>query len=93
MEELAYRIYNFLEIYACLNPNWDAKYDEVCEKYTSPDAAQLRECADLFLKGIKPKQAHSDWESGGYKPYTSKEGKKEHNEILKQIYKFINNEK
>ena len=31
-----------------------------------------------------------EWSSGGYKPYSSKEGREEHDYLVKEIYKIIN---
>lgn len=88
MKELAKRIYEFLEKYARISPNWDGEIDE--EKYSSPDASQMRYCADMLSKEIKPLQCWSEWGSGGYQPYSSKLGAKEHDELVEEIYEIIN---
>lgn len=90
MKELAERIYKFLDTYAGIKPDWDSKYDEEEDKFTSPDASQMKYCADMISKGLKPQQFLSEWGSGGYKPYLSKEGKEEHNYLVKEIHKIIN---
>ena len=88
MKELSERIYKFIEKYGAISPNWDGEDED--EKYTSPDASQMKYCADMLSKGLKPNQCWSEWGSGGYNPYTSKEGKEEHNYLVKEIYKIIN---
>lgn len=90
MKELAQRIYKFLDTYAGVRPDWDSKRDDEDDKFTSPDASQMKYCADMLSKGLKPVQCFSEWGSGGYKPYTSKEGKEEHDYLVKEIYKIIN---
>lgn len=90
MKQLAKRIYSFLEKYAGIRPDFDPQYEEDYEKYTSPDASMLRYCADMLNQEKIPQQRpFSQWSSGGYKPYTSKEGKEEHDYLVKEIYKII----
>lgn len=88
--ELSKRIYVFIEKYADVRPDWDAKIDDEDEIFTSPDASQMKYCADMISKGLKPEQCWSEWGGGGYKPYSSKEGRQEHDELVKEIYKIIN---
>lgn len=90
MKNLSSRIYNFLNKYAAISPNWDAEYDADEEKYTCPDASEMRSCADLLSQDITPHKCHSDWGCGGYKPYSSKEGREEHDLLIVEIYKIIN---
>ncbi len=90
MKELAVRIYKFIDQYAGISPNWDGETED--EKFTSPDASQMKYCADMLIQELKPNQCFSEWGSGGYNPYQSKEGKMEHDELVRQIYKIINNE-
>ena len=87
MISLSKRIYAFLDKYACVSPNWDGVSED--EKYTSPDVYELLNCAVLLDKGLKPTSCWSEWNSGGYKPYLSKEGKEEHNSIVKEIQQII----
>ena len=89
MKELAKRIYKFLDKYAGLRPDWNFEFDDEEDKYTSPDASQMEYCADMLNTGQKPLQCFSEWGSGGYQPYTSKEGKVEHDYLVKEIYKII----
>jgi len=89
MKELANRIYKFLEQYAGVRPDWDAQYDDEDEKFTSPDASYMKRCADMLHKEIKPIRCWSEWSSGGYKPYNSKEGREEHDYLVLEIYKII----
>lgn len=88
--ELSKRIYNFLNRYAEVRPDWNKEEDDEDEKYTSPDASQMRYCADCLAVGRKPLQCFSEWGSGGYKPYSSREGRKEHDDLVSEIYKIIN---
>jgi hypothetical protein len=90
MNELSKRIYDFLDKYAGLNPNYNDDYDDIDEKYTSPDASMLKACADMLNKGLIPKRCWSEWSSGGYKPYTSKLGNEEHDSLIKEINEIIN---
>lgn len=42
--------------------------------------------------GEKPVYSpNSSWESGGYTPYNSKEGRREHDFLINQIRKIIKN--
>lgn len=88
--ELAARIIDFLEKYAKIRPDWDAVYDEEEDKFTSPDASMLKYCADMLYMDKKPLSCFSEWSSGGYGPYSSVEGREEHDTIVKEIYTIIN---
>lgn len=88
--ELAERIYKFLDKYAGVKPDYNPLYDSVDDKYTSPDAYQLKQCADELINGLKPNRCFSEWGSGGFRPYTSKEGSEEHDLLVEEIYKIIN---
>jgi len=85
--KLSTRIIEFLDKYASISPNWD-KNDEDSPKYTGPDPSLLLAAAELIEQGIKPDWVWSEWGSGCYKPYSSKEGQKEHNEILEAIKNY-----
>jgi hypothetical protein len=82
-EKLIKRIEDFLAKYARKNNEGE---------YTSPDAYQL-ECSMKELKstGNITTFPWSEWGSGGYHPYTSKKGFKEHETILKEIKMVMNN--
>ena len=54
-----------------------------------PDASMLRACADVLAQGKKPSHFFSQWSSGGYKPYSSKEGREEHDEIVSKLYEMM----
>lgn len=86
MKELSERIYKFIAEYAVISPNWDGTTDS---KFTSPDAYQLFYSAELLAMDVKPLQCWSEWGSGGYKPYSSKEGRAEHDYLVTEIYKII----
>lgn len=87
--ELAKRIHDFIKKYAGIRPNW-CETEDFDEKYTSPDAYELLRCADMLNHEQKPNKCFSEWGSGGYTPYTSKEGREEHDYLVKEIYKIIN---
>jgi hypothetical protein len=77
MVKLAKRIRKFLSEYA-------GKTQE--GEWTSPDAYQLEGCADILETGRLPDRVPwSEWGSGGYRPYISKAGRKEHELILNKI--------
>jgi len=85
MKELAERIYKFIEQYAIVSPD----YDGTNKKYTNYDVLSMLACADSLMEGKKPKECFSSWScSGAYQPRFSKEGKKEHNEIVNEIIKI-----
>ncbi len=88
--DLARRIYAFLDTYAKTRPDFDEVYDDEDDKFTSPDASELKYCADTLSIGTKPSRCFSEWSSGGYGPYRSVEGREEHDELVKEIYKIIN---
>jgi hypothetical protein len=75
--KLAERIKKFLDTYAKKDPEGD---------WNSPDAYQLVLCIQS-LKNLSYAILFpwSDWGSGGYQPYTSIDGKKEHDAILNEI--------
>jgi hypothetical protein len=86
-KELSIRIYKFLDLYA--------KKDQDGE-WSSPDAYELEKCAILLKDGEKIKCfPWSEWGSGGYHPYTSLEGRMEHDFLMGEIQKILwnNNEK
>lgn len=89
MKALAERIYKFLDEYAGIRPDWDSDYDDDDDKFTSPDASMMKYSADMLNKGERPESCWSSWDSGGYVPYTSEDGRKEHDSLKKEIYKYI----
>lgn len=91
--KLAERIYKFIDKYAAIKPDWNKEYDDEDDKFTSPDAAMLKCFADCLIKGIIMDRCWSEWGNGGYKPYSSKEGRKEHDEIMEEVYKMIKSKK
>jgi hypothetical protein len=78
---IANNIRKFLVKYAAKAPGGD--------KYTCPDAYQLESAADLLEKGLKPTRCWSDWGSGGYKPYSSKEGRALHDSIMEDLTQYM----
>ncbi len=88
MKELALRIRKFLKAYASISPNYLEGSDS--EYYTGPDPYQLEYAAEMLEKGEIPTRCWSEWGSGCYKPYSSKEGHIEHNSITTDVYVLIN---
>lgn len=88
MKELAERIWCFVETYASISPNWDDENGE--DKFTGPDVYQLIQTANMLHREQKPLRCWSEWGSGCYTPYSSKEGRKEHDEIMIEVNKIIN---
>jgi hypothetical protein len=79
-KQLSKRIRVFLKTYT----------KKVNDEYTSPDAYQLETCADMLDNNIDIQRLPwSEWGSGGYLPYSSKEGSKEHDFLLNEISKII----
>ena len=84
-QELADRIYKFIETYSQVSPD----YDGTNKKYTNLDVLSMLACADLLKAGKKPTECFSSWRcSGAYEPLYSREGKKEHDDIISEIYKI-----
>jgi uncharacterized protein (DUF169 family) len=82
MQELADRIYSFIDRFAQVSKNFNGTN----EKYTNPDVRSLLACADLLKNGKKPKICFSSWKcSGAYEPQFSKEGKEEHDFLISEI--------
>ncbi len=91
MKDLSERILKFIIEYAAISPNYDETSEDLDDKYTGPDPYQLLGFVTLYEEGVIPTRVPwSDWSSGCYKPYTSKEGREEHELILKEISKVIN---
>lgn len=90
MKILAKRIHDFLDKYASINPNY--KYGNGKTKYTSPDAYSLLNCADMLNHGQIPKRCWSKWSSEGYEPYSTLEGREEHDYLVRTIYTLISHQ-
>lgn len=79
---LSTKIRNFLSKYAKLQPG--------TSQYNSPDAYQLEAAAlELEKTGSISKLPWSEWGSGGYGPYTSKRGRKQHDDILSALKEVL----
>lgn len=90
-DKLSHRIREFIDKYAALSPNYDPEDNEDEDgKYTGPDVYALLNVANQLDRNIKPTRCWSDWSSGCYKPYSSKEGQQEHGEIMKEVNFIIN---
>lgn len=75
------------EIYRFLNKHGKRTAEDQNE-WSSPDAAEM-EIAALNLQKGKIYYPHSNWESGGYHPYSSVDGRKWHDDILQKIKETI----
>lgn len=84
--DLANRIDAFLAKYAAISPNSEDGEKE----YTGPDPYQLQVSSELLKKDQKPYRCWSEWGSGCYKPYSSKEGREEHDSIVSEVCDIIN---
>ncbi|MFL9456043.1 MULTISPECIES: hypothetical protein [Nostocales] len=82
MKELSKEILDFLEKYAVRNSQ---EADDYTSPYSSPDADELFAAAKLLELEQTPIPVYSSWESGGYKPYSSKEGREWHDSLVKKI--------
>lgn len=95
-DKLSHRIREFVDKYAAISPNWNPEEniengdDEIEGKYTGPDVYELLYVADQLDKNIKPTKCWSDWSSGCYKPFDSREGNAEHIKLMKEINDIIN---
>jgi hypothetical protein len=63
----------------------ECQFEDDAEKYASPDASALRSCADMLAEGVQPVACWSEWGSGGYQPYNSTEGRREHDELVAKL--------
>jgi len=82
--KLSLKIRKFLVKYAKLQPG--------TTKYTSPDAYQLEAAAtELEKTNTISTFPWSEWGSGGYGPYTSKRGRKQHDDILDALKEIMSN--
>ncbi len=82
MKELSEEILVFLEKYAVRNSQ---EPDDYTSPYSSPDADELFAAAKLLELEKTPISVYSSWESGGYKPFSSKEGREWHDSLVKKI--------
>lgn len=91
-KQLAIRVKAFIDKYAAVIPDfnesdYNALYDN---KYTSPDAYELIHVYQCLMEDLPIFSVpFSSWGSGGYKPYTSDEGRIEHDAIIEEITKHI----
>jgi hypothetical protein len=87
--ELASQIRLFLKTHAKSTPIYDeTQYPE--DKYNSPDVFELENAADqLESLGFVTKIPNSNWESGGYKPYSDIGARKLHDELKSDIVHFV----
>jgi hypothetical protein len=84
--ELADEIMRFLDKHANSAAAYDPEFDDPGERYSSPDACELHVAAERLRRGIAiDRVPWSDWESGGYSPYTDKEAKAWHDDLKQKI--------
>ena len=83
--KLADRILKFLDIYGVKEPSNLTQSESLFPHWNGPDSSMLEAFANALLQCRKLFYPHSEWGSGCYKPYTSTEGKTEHDEILRLI--------
>ena len=83
--ELALRIKTFLDSHAELNTDYDSEYDDEHDQFASPDASSFFTAYTYFVDDKIPPKAFridSSWGSGGYKPYSDKEARLIHDELV-----------
>lgn len=86
---LAGRIYKFLDMYGVREPSNLTPSESLFPHWNGPDSTMLDGFANALIYQSKLFYPHSEWGSGCYKPYTSIEGKTEHDELLKLINKRL----
>jgi hypothetical protein len=53
--------------------------------WNGPDSDMMSCSAEMLRSGVKPNNPWSEWGSGCYRPYNDKNGKAEHDAILRAI--------
>lgn len=82
-QQLIVRLEKFLKTYAVVSR-------QDTSEFNSPDANELKFCLELLKEDKRiSRYPWSEWGGGGYKPYSSKEGREEHDFILKQLEKYV----
>ena len=83
---LGMEIYDFLGKHAGVSADYDPKYDDASEQYSSPDAAMLHAAADaLVSKEPEMPQVWSSWQSGGFHPLNDAEAEAWHNRLVAAV--------
>lgn len=83
---LAEEIMRFLDKHAKSSASYDPEVDDPEERYSSPDASELHAASVRLSRGEGyDRHPWSDWGSGGYGPYTDKEAKAWHDELVRKI--------
>lgn len=93
--ELALRIKEFLENHAELNAEYDSEFDDEHEQFASPDASSFFAAYTCLADDKVPHKTFSidsSWESGGYKPYSDKEARLMHDELVRNYRMLITEE-
>jgi len=76
----------FLDNHANVSPN--AHPDDEHGKYSYPYASMLSIAASQIEAGVTPIRVHSSWESGGYSPYTDREARARHDQLVARVNKL-----
>jgi len=84
-QKLADEIESFLDQYANVAASYDPEWDLPEEKYSSPDADEMNYAKKMLKRGKVPDVPNSSWQSGGYSPLNSNEGKRKHDRIIQKI--------
>lgn len=83
---LAKEIRSFIEKHAGLSANYDPKYDEPEDRFSSPDASMFEAAAIALEQGRDIDfYVHSEWGSGGYHPYNDKAAEALHDDIKSRV--------
>jgi hypothetical protein len=83
MKELAKEIRDFLHMHGKRDVNDPSEWN-------SPDAAQLELFAKVLDGGAHPAgMPHSEWGSGGYKPYNSDVARQRHDRLLEKCAEML----
>lgn len=90
---LAFRIKEFLSLYAIVRPDFDPEYDDEEERFVSPDASILFAAQKILeVESALPESffVDSSWDSGGYSPRNDAAGRAMHNQIVTECRALIN---
>jgi len=84
-EELAAKVFSFLDQHAKEAADYDPKYDEPRERFNGPDSSLMFAAAILLAQGLRPMRVHSDYGSGCYRPWPDATKKIIHDELVREI--------
>ncbi|MCP4528557.1 MAG: hypothetical protein GY833_21980 [Aestuariibacter sp.] len=89
---LANKVLNFLLVHAEMNADFDPAFDDEEDMFGSPDASNLYMLAKQLIEtGALTSNSivDSSWESGGYRPYSSKEARAKHDSLVGQLKEWM----